>query len=1244
MITLRRLLLALLCLSACVWPGAVTPLAAAAGRVTAATPSAPLVPLPKSCGGGLPAGDSAPACCMFGYVFIDGQPVDGAKVTITSDHGRIEEWTSTGPDSTQPYFRTSLSDPPLRAQTGETVTVVAEYSGHQHTITHRVLGGGQQVDVVLPRNRADDFVADRQIWRQSEPGTFNQLGSIAIDATNTVYVVDSNNARVQVFDSNGQFLRQWGTQGGAVGSLAHPAGIWADRLGSVYVVDGSNFRIQKFSNTGDWQGAWGSYGSENGQFNGINQISADPSGNIYVADTWNSRIQKFSKNGTWIANIGSYGDGNGQLIYPQGVGIDKNGAIYVADWWNHRVQKFNNDGVWLETWGGRGASDGQFELPSGIAIDSSNNVYVADGGNCRIQKFSSDGRWLASRGSCGSGEGQMSISIAIAVDTTSDVYISDAFNNRIQKLSGSGDWIGVWGHLGAMPGQFDYPEGVATDKDGNIYVPNNPNKGKVQKFRADGTWTESWGDRGGSAGRFDNPRKVAIDSNNNVFVADAGNARVQKFRADGTWLTSWGVPGSSKGQFNTTSFGMGIGIDRNGNVYVADTGNSRIQKFTNNGVWLASWGSDGYDNGQFHLPRGVVVNSSGYVFVADTENNRIQKFTSAGDWIASWGSFGDGEGQFRHVSGISVDAFDNVYVSDLWNSRIQKFTDTGIYITSWGAPGGGDGQFDRPEGLYISLQGLLYVADSGNSRIQILRPMTYSRPIATIVSATPRSVVQGQAVELIGMGGDSDTTSALAGYEWTLDGATTPFATTSNASFPTTTIAPGRHTISFRVRDTEGEWSDAQSTTVDVSARSGTTHETWTFLLYLAGDNSNTALYMNRNTRLGALYRLEHTPVNPNVRVVALYDGDYPGGGDSFRYTQQPDGQLRQETLGEVNMGDPQTLVDFVRWGQQQAPADHYYLAIADHANALDGIAWDFTTARTEHLTNGELRQALGAITDQGARSIDVLHLDGCLMGLVENAYQVRGLVRYLVASENLGWSAFAYDQYLTTVRTNTSPATLASSVADEYAQRVGGQGYPFTIAALNLANIDAVAQATDALAGELLRFALASSANRDLLINLRSQAQKFDSGGNYTVTEDDEYVDLQHWVSLVQAGIGDASVKQAATALQQTLPGAVLREHHASGNIALDTNVSVNLEQAHGIAIYYPARASTKTYQTYVRGDLNFPIDTRWDEFLAAGLAALPFDPTDPGQNPVPPLPWNPVVDPPPPPNYTAYLPVVVR
>jgi tripartite motif-containing protein 71 len=1201
----------------------------------ASDPPSPFIPLPKSCGGGLPPGENAPVCCMFGYVFIDGQAVAGAKVTISIGQRSIEEWSDYGPDSPQPYYRTSLSTAPLSAQAGETITITAEYSSHTHTITHTVLGGGQQVDVVLPRNAAFDYVFDRQIWHQAKPGTFNQTASIAVDATNTVYVVDGNNSRVQVFDSSGQFIQQWGTQGGALGTLSHPTGIAIDHHGDVYLGDYSNFRIQKFSRTGTWLAGWGVYGAGNGQFNGISQVSLDANDNVYVADIWNNRIQKFRNDGKWLANYGTPGIGDGELSFPQGVAVDQAGNVFVADWHNHRIQKFNQNGGWLKTWGSYGSANGQFIYPSRLGVDQNGNLYVTDDFNHRIQKFTNNGDWLANVGSFGNANGQFNVPSALALDTSGNIYISG--DNRVQKFNSTGAWMTTWGGIGSVNGQLDYPEGVVTDTNGNIYIANNSTRDQVQKFSSDGSWLASWGGAGSGPGQFNTLRKIAIDKNGSIFVADAGNSRVQKFTSNGVWLASWGSAGNGNGQFSTQSYGMGISVDKDGNVYVVDTGNDRIEKFSNTGQWLLSWGGFGGSDGQFNVPRGISADQNGNIYVADTENSRIQKFNANGQWLQSWGSFGSADGQFSYVSSVSIDAGGNVYAADLWNSRIQKFNSSGTWLATWGSPGGGSGQFDRPEGVYIGGNGNMYVADGGNSRVQILRPMTYTRPIATIVATGPRSLSQGQPFDMIGMGSDSDATSALAGYEWTLDGSATPFATSVTASLPTSAVSAGQHTISFRVRDTEGEYSDPQSITINIS--SGLTQpETWTFLLYLDGDAPNTAPFLNLDSSYGALYRLTHAAPNPNVTVVALYDGPLLGGGDSFRYIIRPDGSFIQEYRGEVNMGDPQTLSDFVAWGMQQAPATHYYLSLADHANALDGIAWDFTSGKNERLTNGEIRQALVAITENGAHPIDVLHFDGCLMGLVENAYQVRGLARYLVASENLGWSAFAYDSYRAQVGAHTSPAALAAAVADQYAAQVGAQGYPYTISALDLAQVDAVERTTDALASELLRYALISPANRTALNTLRGQVQKFDSGGNFVITNDDEYVDLAGWAEMVQANVSDSGVQGAAAALQNALPGLVVREHHASGSLEQATGAPDEyvLAGAHGVGIYYPPRASVKTYQTYVQGELNFATDTHWDEYLAAGLTALPFDPSDPVVNPVAPLPLG----------FTnrTYLPILLR
>jgi sugar lactone lactonase YvrE len=1236
-----RLLLALVCLAGLL--PLVRPQIAPAAQ-TAAPAASALIALPGSCGGGLPPGANVPVCCMFGYVFIDGQAVEGAKVTIISAHGKVETWTATGPDSPQPYYRTSLSAAPLSAQAGDSITIEAQYSGHSHTVTHTVLGGGQQVDVVLPRKQADDYTFDRQIWGQAEAGKFNRPSGVAVDGAGRVYVTDVYNARVQVFTADGTFLQQWGTFGDQPGQLAAPRGIAVDQRGNVYVADSGNYRIQKFTSTGTWLKSWG----DQAQFSILSGIAVDRNGNVYVADQ--VFVKKFDSEGRPIGQPwGGAGTALGKFQRAEGIAVDRNGNVYVSDGdydsdpvdGNHRIQKFDSNGNPITQWGGRSIArePGKFLYPAGVAVDDSGNVYVADGtyqgfenDNHRIQKFDSNGNFITQwpeQGGKGSGIGQFIFPDGVAVDSAGNVYVADGSlpstdgNHRIQKFDSAGNPIGQpWGSRGLADGQFSQPGYTAVDSGGNLYVVDTLNH-RVQKFDSAGSFLRKWGGLGGNPGQFYLPAGIAIDNHDHVYVVDLGNNRVQEFDSEGNLIRPpWGSFGSGNGQFNHPA---GIAVDSSDNLYVVDPNNNRVQKFTSTGGYIRQWNAS--DSGTpFNHPTGIAVDAAGYVYVTDTGNNgvsndRVVKFDRDGNHVQHWGGPGTNDGQFNAPGGIATDGNGNVYVADGGNYRIQKFTGNGIFRVKWGSQGVGKGRFYYPYGVTVDQSGKVYVGDVYNNRIQTFRPMTYTRPIATIVQATPRSVSPGQAVILHGRGGDSDATPAIAAYEWTLDGSVTPFATTANPTLATATLTPGAHTIRLRVRDTEGEWSDRQSVSISVSGPQSTA---WTFLLYLDGDNADIATFLSRDSDFGALHRLEQTARNPNVRVVALYDGPRAGGGDSFYYVQQPDGTFGQQSVNaanEVNMGDPGTLIDFVRWGMQQAPAQHYYLALADHANGLAGIAWDYTSDPDgdERLDNAELRLALDAITGSGAHPLDVLHLDGCLMGLLESAYQLRGQARYLISSENLAWGAFSYERYRAAIGPQTSALELARTITDRYAERVGEDGNPYTIAALDLSQVDTVATRTDVLASELLRYSLASAANRTTLATLRAQAQAFDSTGDYTIAANDEYIDLEHWAAQVQSRVPDTAVQSAAAALRTSLPALVVREQHLTGSIE---GQLVNLDQAHGMAIYYPRQQSMSTYEQYVRGGLTFPTDTRWDEFLAAALAPLPLGPGGAGPGPVAPLP----------------------
>jgi len=85
------------------------------------------------------------------------------------------------------------------------------------------------------------------------------------------------------------------------------------------------------------------------------------------------------------------------------------------------------------------------------------------------------------------------------------------------------------------------------------------------------------------------------------------------------------------------------------------------------------------------------------------------------------------------------------------------------------------------------------------------------------------------------------------------------------------------------------------------------------------------------------------------------------------------------------------------------------------------------------------------------------------------------------------------------------------------------------------------------------------------------------------------------------------------------------------------------DLRNARGVGIYYPPRPSVRTYQVYVQGELNFVNDQRWDEYLAAGLAPLPFDDTLPEPHPIQPI-ILPVIPPQGTLPYHVFLPIVLN
>jgi len=1209
-------------------------------------------PLPGGCVGVTPAGEAQPACCLNGYVYLDGQPISGAVVHIESRHGQQQLVTQRYPNTLQPEYRLALSAAPLSVNPGDTITVTAHYGDLTKSLRYVVQPGVQAVDVVLvPTDvgQSSNYIFDRQLWQQSDLGRLQRPHNIAMDSQGELYVLDTDNARVQVFDSQGNFLRGWGTQGNQIGEFFSPMGIAVDQSDHVYVADTANHRIQKFSRTGRPLMQFGSLGSADGQLRNPEGVAVAPNGNIYVADSQNNRIQQFDAGGRWLSTWGASGGGDGQFNYPTAITIDSQGALYVADYQNHRVQKFSSTGVWLTKWGSldqcnapTGCRAGGFYLPDGIALDADGNVLVSDA-NHRIQQFTRAGLFLSTLGSRGQNQGQFTYPKGLVTDDQNNLYVADEFNDRIQHFAANHTWRASWGDQGDNTRQLAQPAGAAVDTNGNLYVADSAHH-RLQKFGPTGDWQSTFGSQGTADGQFTQPQDVALDDQGNLYVADSGNQRIQKFTSAGLFSRAWGSQGSGLAQFLTPS---GVAVDSQGNVYVADTFNHRIQKFTREGVFVKAWGAQGAGNGQLNAPTELAVDSQGNVYVADTFNHRIQKFTSDGVFIKLWGGQGSRNGEFDTVTGIAVDNANQIFAADS-TFRLQKFTTDGGWLATWGERGVRPGQLLAPLRVTTDAQDRVYVADTQNNRVQIFKPARYTKPIATITAVPQRTFNAGDTLVAYGLGQDSDQTPAIIAYRWTeVEAGDRVLGEAATLTIPAAHLTPGRPLIGLRVQDEEGEWSDLVTVRIVVAAPPQSVQRPWTMLLYLAGDYDDNGELANKFSDMLDQLCLQATQAGTTtVRIAALVDG--PGDNDSFHIRIDPGAAqpcspaTLYEAVTEQAMDAPATLADFIAWGQSTFPAERYYLSIGNHGQAILGIAWDQTSDRADngrldysaYLTVTELGTALHA---PNTASVHVLHLDACSMNLVETAYELQERTAFLIASQYLGWDFFAYRAYAQAMTTAATPAQVAQAIVNGYADRAEAEQRPYTIAALDLNRAAPTLTAIDDLAGELIGLIDNGRLTRAELAHLWNATAKFESNGDLLNNALDLYIDLVHWTQLLQTQIADSAVRARAAALLDELSGEprfiFVNRRQSNPLPPFYGGAQIDLAQANGVSIFYPGDHTNEEFQLYIEHQLfTFTRASRWPSFLAAAL--------EPPSSAMPaPAPLAPLTG-----GVTLFLPLIVR
>ena len=194
------------------------------------------------------------------------------------------------------------------------------------------------VSVRDPSGKEIRFITDKSLIRPT---------GIALDRTRgKFYVVDTANVKVdehnvKVFSLDGALLGHVGSgYGPQEGGLMYATYCALDAEGNLYVGDTVNNRVEVFDPNGKYLRTVGSGGDTPGHFGRAKGVAIDTLGDLYVVDSAWSNVQIFNRNGQPLMFFADRGPMPGLLRNPTAIAIDKNNHIYVGDLIDHRVEEY----------------------------------------------------------------------------------------------------------------------------------------------------------------------------------------------------------------------------------------------------------------------------------------------------------------------------------------------------------------------------------------------------------------------------------------------------------------------------------------------------------------------------------------------------------------------------------------------------------------------------------------------------------------------------------------------------------------------------------------------------------------------------------------------------------------------------------------------------------------------------------------------------------------------------------------
>lgn len=364
----------------------------------------------------------------------------------------------------------------------------------------------------------------------------------------------------------------------------------------------------------------------------------------------------------------------------------------------------------------------------------------------------------------------------------------------------------------------------------------------------------------------------------------------------------------------------------------------------------------------------------------------------------------------------------------------------------------------------------------------------------------------------------------------------------------------------------------------------------WTFLLFLNGHN-NLSSFGTMN-----LKDMEKSGSTDQVNMVVEWGKSDDTKTHRLLVEKSTDPTKVTSPMlmsrENVDMGDYRNLVDFVKWGVQNFPAKHYFVAVWNHGSGwhfqnmmrsgtgfqITDISFDDETGN--HITTEQLGLAMNEIKAYIGRKVDIYGSDACLMQMIEVAAEMKDSVNYFVGSQDLepgeGWPYAPFMQAWT-ANPSISAKDLSILLSKEYLKAYSGGVYGrsnVTFSALDVTQLDALNNSTAALATHL------KSLDATALKKVKAAAN---AAQDFYYSD---YKDLGDFVKRIEA----LQINADAQLLSQVKTDL--------SKVVLTTDNSAAFAGATGLSIWMPSYSSS--YMERYKG-LEFDKLTNWSSLITS-------------------------------------------